>query len=85
MNFCKEPEANPFWPVTATLEAPASCVNAEKSTVAEMGLAGGEAVPAGMLSVAVEVPVTCPVVGEKVIVPRDVGAVVLPDGAQARL
>ena len=57
MNFCKEPEANPFWPVTAPLEAPASCVNAEKSTVAEMGLAGGEAVPAGMLSVAVEVPV----------------------------
>ncbi len=53
--------------------------------MAEMALAGGEVVPAGMLSVAVEVPVTCPVVGEKVIVPRDVGVAVLPDGAQARL
>ena len=33
VNFCKEPEAYPFWLVTATLEFPASCVSAEKSTV----------------------------------------------------
>ncbi len=71
--------------MTATLDEPASWVKAEKFTVAEMALAGGPDVPAGMLSVAVEVPVTCPVVGEKVIVPREVGVAVLPDGAQARL
>ena len=54
--------------------------------MAETALAGGPDVPAGMLSVAVGgVVVTCPVVGEKVIVPREVGVAVLPDGAQARL